>query len=756
MAFLCLAVIPLHGQDRSTPPPNKPATVKWDSKKRHLKLLYDNKVVLDAVVRIIDKSGFPVESSKIEVEATEDISGEKLTQGIKFVTETTQEDVEFILEGKVFGSEEAFPAEESSGEQQRKFPYVRTCDGLSRNLRNNAIYDRYSDWLLSGPALGKTRIVPKKKDQGVEFLITCEGEDLSIAFKPRFYQKHKNLPYFEPWTYKVWKGSITGYCTWWAYREEGFDQEALDEVLDVWRRKNLVDFGYEYLQIDGGWATGTGSPEGYLTWNENFPGGSEYAVNKIKEAGMKPGLHTAIVFREGDPVNEKMVKEHPDWFMQKPDGSMLNDQGFYSLNTFNEEAVDRMIRPTYRGLKEQGWDYVKMDGAGDLKEWGYREYPEQFKKLNSTPSEALRRFYKAGREELGDDRFILACWSIKPELIGIVNGCRLGRDGFGPAELQYFNSWNGIVWRNDPDHCDIKPPWSTIDLPWFMEDVDQNPREINPDMIVRPSVVSMAGGMLLLSDKAEVYEDDKNLEGIKRSSPVLFTVPGQLYDYNTIESDRVLNNTEDNPERFPEPRINLRHPNMLHPPHRGNESPWWMMEIDRPFENWSVLARFNWRKRSLHWNRDNVAAEEVRFSDLGLPEDKEYLVYEFWSKRFLGKSKYSFIAPFQASDNGLQVFSIREVRAHPWVVSTSRHISQGGVDLINLRWDEDRLDLVGESAVVKLDPYIITVYIPGTYDFLELEPSGLNAEITKYDEYFTVTITPGETKTINWRMTFAK
>jgi hypothetical protein len=289
-----------------------------------------------------------------------------------------------------------------------------------------------------------------------------------------------------------------------------------------------------------------------------------------------------------------------------------------------------------------------------------------------------------------------------------------------------------------------------------MEDVDQDPRQINPDMIVRPSIVSMAGGMLLLSDKAEVYEDDQNLEGIKRSSPVLFTVPGQLYDYNTIESDRVLNNTEDNPERFPEPRINLRHPTYPHAPHRGNESPWWMMEIDRPFDYWSVLARFNWRKRSLHWNRDNVAEEEVRFSELGLPEDKEYLVYEFWNRQFLGKRKYSFIAPVQSSDNGLQVFSIREARDYPWIISTSRHISQGGVDLEDLRWDEDKLALHGESNVIKKDPYEVIVYVPEEYEFLQMESSGPGVETEKHDEYVTVTLIPAETNTIQWRMTFNK
>ena len=34
-----------------------------------------------------------------------------------------------------------------------------------------------------------------------------------------------------------------------------------------------------------------------------------------------------------------------------------------------------------------------------------------------------------------------------------------------------------------------------------------------------------------------------------------------------------------------------------------------------------------------------------------------------------------------------RVFAIREARPHPWVLSTTRHISQGGVDLLDERWD---------------------------------------------------------------------
>ena len=45
-----------------------------------------------------------------------------------------------------------------------------------------------------------------------------------------------------------------------------------------------------------------------------------------------------------------------------------------------------------------------------------------------------------------------------PEVIGLADGCRLGGHGFGPVTLQQYNSWNGVVWHNDPDHCDVRRP----------------------------------------------------------------------------------------------------------------------------------------------------------------------------------------------------------------------------------------------------------------------------------------------------------
>ncbi len=755
-----LAVARAAPQEKVTPPPNAAAKVQWDARQGKVSLTYHGTAVLDAVVVARDKDG---KETRVDVTMQPAVTkGEKIEQRLKFVPAKPQEGVNLVLRGTVIGSEEAFPAETQS-QAQKRFPYVRNSVGLSHNLRNNAVYDRRWDWVLIGPAGGQTRIKPaQEKKQQRTFSWESNGPTLELIFRPRFYQKHKNLKFYQPWTYKVWKGSVTGFCTWWAYKG-GIDQKTIDKIVDVWTKKHLVDYGYKYLQIDAGWATGS-SPQGYLNWNKKFPGGPKYIVERIKKAGMKPGVHTAIVFRKGDPVVDKMAKEHPDWFMQKPDGSILN-KGTYTLNPFNKEGLDALFGATYKGLKDQGWEYVKIDGMGDMMAWGYSEYPEFFKKLKATPADALNRLSRAAREELGDGIYILGCWSVRSEIIGTTDGCRLGRDGFGPAELQYFNSWNGVVWRNDPDHCDIQPDWiKKGKLPWYMECVDKKPQKPKPETvveagisntIVRPCIVSMAGGVLMLSDKLEVYLDDKNMEGVKRSSPVLFTVPGQLYDYNPSESDRIRDNVKANLDRSPELRMHMRHPQMPHAPHYGKEPTWWMLEIDKPFENWSVLARFNWRKLSLYWNRDSLPAEKVQFSDLGLADDKEYLVYEFWSRKFLGKSKGSFTAPAQDASNGLQVFAIREARAHPWVISTTRHISQGGVSLLAEKWDGGGKVLSGKSAVIVGDPYVMTVHLPKGFRLKSAEATGEKVAIENLEETATVRIVPSATKTVNWKIEFA-
>jgi len=708
-----------------TPPPNAPATVQWDAATGKLTLNYHGGTILEATVKAEDAEGKRLPDATVKLAPSETKNDQdRVAQRLSFQLAEPKPGAKVVLRGTVTGSAEAFPAE-TQGEAQRRFPLVRNSDGPSRNRRNNAVYDRRWDWVLIGPTDGATRVMPgKASDRSRSFELAASGPAVELLFHPRFYQKHRNLKYFEPWTFETWKGSVTGYCTWWAYKYD-FTQETLDQLVDLFVEKKLPDFGYNYIQLDDTYQTGNGScPQNWLTWNKKFPGGPDYALKRINDAGMMGGIWVHRIHRPSDPHVKQIAEEHPDWFVKKEDGSLFTANGFYVLNTKNPEAIDGMVRPIYRELRKQGWDYVKIDGAGDLlNAYKNKGCNHHFEKINSTPEESLRDWDRVAREELGSDIYILSCWGVGPGLnvIGLVDGCRLSNDGFQPEQLANHSSLEGVVWRNDPDHCDILGSWlmdEKAEMPVFGLDKPAPVRTI-----VRPAICSIASGVLMLSDKVEVYEDDVMIEGMKRSAPVLTTVPGQLYN-----------------------------------PRHGNDT-WWLQEIERPFDRWAVLSRIQWaKKREKEWKFDlkGLPAEEVRFADLGLDPEREYAVFEFWTQKYLGTHQGSFTAPAMDTNDGMDVFAIREVREHPWVLSTTRHLSQGGVSLLAEAWKPNDNVLTGRSAVVEADPYVLTVHVPDGYRLKSAQFGGKDAEIERRGEVATVAIVPSATEELDWTITFSK
>jgi hypothetical protein len=96
-----------------------------------------------------------------------------------------------------------------------------------------------------------------------------------------------------------------------------------------------------------------------------------------------------------------------------------------------------------------------------------------------------------------------------------------------------------------------------------------------------------------------------------------------------------------------------------------------------------------------------------------------------------------------------------EARDHPWVLSTTRHISQGGVSLLDEQWDASARTLSGKSALVAGDPYALTVHIPGNLKLTAAEVEGERVGISRQEEVATVRTIPSATKTTTWKMTFA-
>jgi hypothetical protein len=501
--------------------------------------------------------------------------------------------------------------------------------------------------------------------------------------------------------YKIWPGSIAGWISWFAFYDRVTEDDIVrtaDVLSDV-----LLPFGYDILQIDDGYQNGEGLPELWLSANAKFPHGLAFLPQYIRSRGLRPGIWTNTAFKQRD-----FAEAHKDWFVTDASGRPAYGSWIqFSLDASNPKAVDAIVRPLYRGLREMGWDYFKVDALRHLRYEGYNAAADYFVRKKSGLAETYRRYVETIRQEIGRDVFLLGCWGIRPELIGLLDGCRIGTDGFSYAGLAQFNSWNNVVWRNDPDHI-----------------------ELNDDRYRSTLVTSLTGSILLLTDKPELYRTAA-AEPAKRAAPVLATLPGQLFDVDPSRSgalDRVDSEVSGSGPRVFDagltPACDL-----------------FLLEVNRPFESWAVLGRTG----------ESVRA--IRFADLGLDPSREYFVFEFWSKRLLGSFRGSFepgpLDPVFRS----QSLVIRARASNPQVLATSRHLTAGGVDLVDVSWKDGALS--GRSRVVAGDTYDLYMTEPQGLRFVSLRSEGAAVlETVREAGLIRIRLLAGQGREVAWSAAF--
>jgi alpha-galactosidase len=689
--FLRSAGLSLSQENAS--PPDEPAQVKIDG--QTVSIVYNGRKIFEGRVEN------PTDLLRIRV--TSHKSGKAVHQLVTFNAKDWEKPV--VLSGLVSGSEESFPCE--SDRNPRGLPVVRHSSGLSRSQLNQAVYDRKWDWVLSVDDQPRTRTVVRPETAGEKansFSLKTQGYEIILRFRPRFYQIHRGLRYFEPWNYQTWKKPVVGWCSWFVFFDKITEPDMLrtaDVLAEV-----LAPFGYEYVQMDDGYQRGTGLPELWLEPNDKFPHGLEYLASYIRNKGLKPGIWTNVAFDQAD-----FAATHKDWFVRDAEGNLAKGNWIrYPLDASVRAALDAVVRPIYRGLKADGFEYFKVDALRHLRYEGYNAFNEYFVGKRPSLVETYRKYVATIREEIGREYFMLGCWGVRPELVGLVDGCRLGTDGFSFAGLAQFNSFNNVVWRNDPDHIELS----------------------RTEAFRSTAVTSLTGSLMLLTDKPEVYRTEI-VEPAKRSAPALFTLPGQIYDVDPSRSQQI--GRVDAEVSGKEPKVfdaGLVPGCQLY-----------LLEIERPFESWLALGR------------TGGDFEAIRFSDLGLDGGREYFVYEFWSKKLLGSFSQAFAPGPVNPEFNCQVFVIRERQPHPQVLATNRHITGGGVDLVDVRWEDGRLS--GRSRVVGNDVYELYISVPTGFVFEGAKCEG--AEVLKLDNrrgMVKISLHSNQSKEIAWFVSFSR
>jgi hypothetical protein len=136
------------------------------------------------------------------------------------------------------------------------------------------------------------------------------------------------------------------------------------------------------------------------------------------------------------------------------------------------------------------------------------------------------------------------------------------------------------------------------------------------------------------------------------------------------------------------------------------------LDIEKSWGRYTIFAIFNFTTEP--------CCKTLETRDIA-DSESEYYVFDFWNEHIVGKIKGK--VPVYVPPHDVKVLRFSEVMEHPWVVGSDMHLTQGGVDINHLRWDNDALMLKGVCNRPEGEEGSLFISIPNGYepiDFREL------------------------------------
>ncbi|MDO5553034.1 MAG: alpha-galactosidase [Planctomycetia bacterium] len=482
------------------------------------------------------------------------------------------------------------------------------------------------------------------------------------------YFKNRYVPWYSPIDRKRCPSPPTGWMSWNLY----FDKATAEDNLAEARvgREYLQPYGMEFWSIES-WQGNSDSLPVSNFYNTNlevnekqFPEGMKKLADDIRALGFRPGIWMAP-FGTG---NEEFYKEHRDWFLHTKEGQPMSTwNGRYTLDPTNAEVRAHWKKIFDRASHEWGYEFFKIDGMsadgpGYSAHFFEMPYVRAAFKDPAFPN-PFEASVIAFREGIGPDRVFLACQghASGPEA-KYADASRIGSD---------------IVHPNQP----VK--WANL--------MQQAGRTLN--QIFTHNIVFFADPDTLLVNEALTLEE-------ARLSTTVVSLPGQMMFAGDKLGELPLERMRLLQQTLPVADI---HPMQLYPFFRM--LPVWDLKVSRDFLSWDVVALFNWGEEEQKVGFD--------FKELGLSSDTEYLVYEFWTETFLGSNRDRF--EMTVPGHGVRLLAVHKRCTRPQYVSSNRHITQGGVELKALTWNEESRTLSGTVALVAGDALTLRFYVPDGY-----------------------------------------
>ena len=386
--------------------------------------------------------------------------------------------------------------------------------------------------------------------------------------------------------------------------------------------------------------------------DDNYPQDDDQAMRALSDYIRQKGLVPGIWFTPFAVAPKEEADRHPDWFLRDAQGKLIPTFGGISyangttLNVENQDAVEAWYRMWWRKASET-WNY------DFFKIDGQPDVVAAYSRAaNAGGVEAYRQGLRIGRATVGPGKFINACWGTPVEAIGIVNGSRIGGDtGYDAHAINVLLQWNflnNIAWYCDPD--------AAADL--YRATVQRARLNAQARALT---------GQQFLTDDLWTQVTPEVRRTWQLSFPSLNIFPANLY-----------------------PITDWRNYDLFD------------LKVAKPWGTWDVVGLMNYdgkpATKTLDLGRLRLQATAVH-------------VYAYWGGSYLGlfRSDAKLAVPMAPYEGRL--FRVTPAEAfRPAIVSTSRHVSQGGLDLERVRWVRRATGWAvraTSSHLVAGDPYLV-------------------------------------------------
>ncbi|HET7132326.1 MAG TPA: alpha-galactosidase [Gammaproteobacteria bacterium] len=468
---------------------------------------------------------------------------------------------------------------------------------------------------------------------------------------------------------------VNGWCSWFYTLAEVTEEEVLRNT--AFAAERLKPFGLEYVQMDEGYQRSHGDWEG----NERFPHGMQWLAERIKALGLKAGLWISpyVISDQTD-----VFRHHPDWLVHRADGSLQRIGNWesetspgalaetvkrYCLDITHPDAAS-WLRDLFGTIARRwGYDMIKLDFMA----WSILA-AERFRDPSFSSAAAYRRGLEIMRAAVGDGCHILDCGPGNTT-VGLIDSMRIEADVYyGYAEAgwrQYFDDPSSSTAAAAKRYYFHRRTW--------VNDTDHVCIDLLPINQAQAAATSiaMSGGNVISGDRVADLDPGK-LDILQKVTPSFgaAAVPVDLFD-----SDR--------PTAF-------------------------VLHVERPFAQWTVAAFFN-------PDREHAAERTFDLRRLGLDPARTYVAYDFWQQRFAGEIKSELRA--RVAPGSVTLLALHAVTGRPQLLSTSRHVTQGAVELEDVQWDEAARVLCGTSIGAVGSAHHVLVYLPGLHPWTWQRPA---------------------------------